>query len=214
MGITAEKIRKTGVTGYGRKNYDKADFEITEIKAVAKCVNYTDPEADIVLDIGGQDFKIVYLDRDGNVQDFFISDKCASGSGRFIELLAMRLNLSLDELSGIDLSDARNIGLSSTCAVFADAEVTKLIAEGKKLTDIIYSVYLTVIRRILTSSRHKEGHIALTGGVSNNASFVSVLRKYLPRVSTGNNSEIAGAYGTALLAYESEIKQRSLSSTH
>ncbi|MHA2038642.1 MAG: acyl-CoA dehydratase activase [Promethearchaeota archaeon] len=208
IGVPAEKIMATGVTGYGRNNYSKADFKVTEIKAIAKSINYIDPEARVILDIGGQDFKVVYLHSNGTVQDFFISDKCASGTGRFIELIAMRLNLTLDELSRIDLSDARNIGISSTCAVFADAEVIKLIAEGKKLSDIVYSIYVSIIRRILASFRKKSFHIALTGGVSGNQSFVSVLKRFVPEVFVYDSSDIAGAYGLALLAHESEIKKQ------
>ncbi len=203
-GIPEEDISSIGVTGYGRNNYSKADFKNTEIKAVAKSVNKIDPEARMVIDIGGQDFKIVYLNENGAVRDFYMSDKCASGTGRFIELLAMRLNLTLDELSDIDLSDAANINLSSTCAVFADAEVIKLIAEGKKLSDIVYSIYVTIIRRILSSFRRKKGHVVLTGGVSKNKSFVSVLKKFMPEINILDTSEVAGAYGIALIAYENE----------
>lgn len=207
IGIPVENIKRTGVTGYGRNNYSKADFKNTEIKAVAKCVNKIDPEARMVIDIGGQDFKIVYLDINGSVSDFYMSDKCASGTGRFIELLAMRLGLTLDQLSEIDLSVAENIGMSSTCAVFADAEVIKLIAHGKKLSDIVYSIYVTIIRRVLASCSRRSGRIVLTGGVSKNKSFVSVLKKYLPEIFVCDTSDIAGAYGIALLAYENEIKK-------
>ena len=206
-GISAANIKRTGVTGYGRKNYTKADFKATEIKAVARSVSYVDPEAAMILDMGGQDCKIVYLGENGTVSDFHISDKCASGTGRFIELLAMRLNLTLEELSEIDLSGAKNIGLSSTCAVFADAEVIKLIAEGKELPDIICSVYLTIIRRIMSSFHRKSGRVALTGGVVRNRSFVSVLRTFIPDLSVYDISEIACAYGIALIANENEINE-------
>jgi predicted CoA-substrate-specific enzyme activase len=205
--ISAGDIKRTGVTGYGRKNFPKADFKTTEIKAVARSVYYADPEATMILDIGGQDCKVVYLSKNGTVSNFHISDKCASGTGRFIELLAMRLNLTLEELSGIDLSGAKNIGLSSTCAVFADAEVIKLIAEGKELSDIIYSVYSTVIRRIMSSFHQKPGRVALTGGIVRNSSFVSVLRKFLPELSVYDISKIACAYGIALIASEIEVDE-------
>jgi len=204
-GISPRDIKRTGVTGYGRNNYPGADFKTTEIKAVAKSVSFTDPRASMILDIGGQDYKVVHLGVNGTVSDFHISDKCASGTGRFIELLAMRLNLTLDELSGIDLSGAKNIGLSSTCAVFADAEVIKLIAEGKELPDIIYSVYATIIRRIMSSFNREPGKVALTGGVVRNSSFVSVLREMLPELSVYDVSEVACAHGIALLAANSEV---------
>lgn len=206
-GISVKDIRRTGVTGYGRNNYSEADFKVTEIKGIAKGVNNIDPEARTILDIGGQDYKIIYLHKDGTVSDFYISDKCASGTGRFIELLAMRLNLALNELSSLDLSDAKDIGISSTCVVFADAEVIKLIAENRKLSDIVYSIYLTIIRRILASLHNRDGRIALTGGVSHNKSFMSVLRKFIPEITVHDISEVAGAYGVALLARESVLKK-------
>ncbi|MEW6599517.1 MAG: acyl-CoA dehydratase activase [Nitrospirota bacterium] len=207
QGISPGDIKMTGVTGYGRNNYPKADFKTTEIKAVARSVNYKDPEATMILDIGGQDCKVVYLRKNGTVSDFHISDKCASGTGRFVELLAMRLNLSLEELSRIDLSGAKNIGLSSTCAVFADAEVIKLIAEGKELTDIIYSVYSTIIRRIMSFFHQKPGRVALTGGIVRNRSFVAVLKKILPDIAVYDFSEIACAYGIALIATENDVNE-------
>ena len=126
-------------TGYGRNTIDIADDRITEITAHAKGVQFFFPDAHSVIDIGGQDSKaIVISKKSGNVIDFQMNDKCAAGTGRFLEVMAHALEVSLDEIGKLALESNKPASISSTCTVFAESEVISLFARGAAKKDIAY----------------------------------------------------------------------------
>ena len=124
VGITQDQISFTVATGYGRITYTQADKQITEITCHGKGVAHLIPGAHTIIDIGGQDAKVIKLNDKGNVENFVMNEKCAAGTGRFLEVMARILNVELDELSDLSMKSTEEIEISNTCTVFAESEVT------------------------------------------------------------------------------------------
>ncbi len=192
-------------TGYGRKNLQLSDSSITEITCHAKGARFLYPQVRTVIDIGGQDSKVIVLDDEGNVVNFVMNDKCAAGTGRFLETMARTLDVSLDEMSTLGLK-GNPVTISSTCTVFAESEVVSLIANNTAMADIINGLNQSIASRTISQARRAKGQAPymMTGGVSNNAGVVKALEKelgesiYVPR-----EAQICGALGAALFALES-----------
>ena len=138
--LRREDIRRVVSTGYGRAAIQDSDQSITEITCHAKGAHYLDPSVRCVIDIGGQDSKVIVLDEDGRVAGFVMNDKCAAGTGRFLEMMARTMEMSLDEMSRHGLKYREDITISSTCTVFAESEVVSLIAENKDTDDIVHGL--------------------------------------------------------------------------
>ena len=192
-------------TGYGRNLFELA-FEaptVTEIKAHAVGARACFPIATAVLDIGGQDSKAISLFENGKVKKFEMNDRCAAGTGKFLEIMARALGFGLAEFGEKALSANGGLTISSMCTVFAESEVTGLIARGEKPEEIARGLHNSVIRRAagMINRVSSDGDIVFTGGVANNRCMTALLEKKLGRkVLVPGLPQQAGALGAALLA--------------
>lgn len=204
-GIAEEAVRYTVVTGYGRLLYPAADKQITEITCHAKGIHFLMPEVRTVVDIGGQDSKVIRLDAAGTVQNFVMNEKCAAGTGRFLEVMARVLGCTLGDLSGLAEQSTEDVAISSVCTVFAESEVISQLSQGAHPTDVAKGALRAVAKRVtgLCGRVGVEDVIAMSGGVALNAAMVQVLREELGRnVVPAPDSQAVGAIGAAILARE------------
>ncbi len=201
--LTRDRIDYIVGTGYGRVTLDIADRTVTEITCHATGAYYLFPKTRIVIDIGGQDSKIIQLDSKGKVVDFVMNDKCAAGTGRFLEVMANALELNIEELGPLSLKSRKKVPISSICTVFAESEVISLIAEGCQRKDILRGLHEAITNRIIGmgSKLRWDGEVAMTGGVAKNTGIAHILTKKIPRpVNIPEEPQIVGALGAALVA--------------
>ena len=202
LGITP-KINTIGVTGYGRKLYQEASSILSEISChTAGCLYYF-PHIRTIIDIGGQDSKIITLNEKGKVTDFVMNDKCAAGTGRFLEMTAMRLGCDVSELSLLASKSTRNLTLNSTCVVFAESEIIGMLSSSIPPEDIVRSVHRSIAKRILAqmSVMVWEQPLVFTGGVALNKDMGKCLSEALnSQLLTPPEPEITAALGAAILA--------------
>jgi len=204
------KIFESGITnifstGYGRNIVPFADKRITEISCHARGVNFLFPKARTVIDIGGQDSKAILLDSNGKVIDFMMNDRCAAGTGRFLEVVANILELTVDEMSRISSCVNLDLEINSTCVVFAESEIVGLISQGKKPADIVDAVHRSVAKRILNliSQLHWKEPVVFTGGVAKNTGIQKAISSALKtEIIIPENPLITGALGAAIFASE------------
>ncbi|MBU6997352.1 MAG: 2-hydroxyglutaryl-CoA dehydratase [Theionarchaea archaeon] len=205
-GIHRRDIQGIVATGYGRNMVPMADRTVTEITCHARGAHYLDSQVRTIIDIGGQDSKAISLDASGKVKDFVMNDRCAAGTGRFLEVMARALEVELDELGDLSLRCRENVTISSTCTVFAESEVISYKNQGKKKEDIIAGVHEAIASRVLAMVHQipiKE-KIMVTGGVALNAGMIHALeRKVEKEVEIPEDPQVVGALGAALLAKES-----------
>jgi (R)-2-hydroxyacyl-CoA dehydratese activating ATPase len=195
-------------TGYGRNYIDFSNKSVTEISCHAKGVRHVIPEVRTLIDIGGQDNKVIYLDAEGNVQDFLMNDKCAAGTGRFLEVIAEALNLSLEQMGEESLKALGEVSISSTCTVFAESEVVSHVARGEKLADIVAGIHRSIVRRVLGMAQRRSIIVPLvvTGGVGKNRGVIQMIQNELGfEVMVPKEPQITGALGAALIASEQVI---------
>jgi predicted CoA-substrate-specific enzyme activase len=192
-------------TGYGR-NLIEIAFEaptVTEIKAHARGARTFFPETRTVLDIGGQDSKAISLFENGKVKKFEMNDRCAAGTGKFLEIMAKTLGYDIEEFGRQALLAENDLNISSMCTVFAESEVTSLIAKGNNRREIARGLHDSVIRRAASMINRvsSAGDIVFTGGVAQNPCMVAFLAEKLGRrVLIPENPQFIGALGAALLA--------------
>jgi len=194
------------VTGYGRGSVAMADKQVTEITCIAKGISRLCPGTEAVIDIGGQDSKGIRIDAAGKVLDFVMNEKCAAGTGRFLDVMSRILGLDVSEMGAVSLQSVNPAKISSTCTVFAESEVISHIAKGTPVEDIVAGVLEAITnriygltRRILTGSRR----IAFTGGVAKNQGMVKMLERKLGLpLLLPENPQIVGAIGAALIGQE------------
>jgi (R)-2-hydroxyacyl-CoA dehydratese activating ATPase len=192
-------------TGYGRDNIPFSTFQATEIFCHAVGVIRSMPQVRTVIDIGGQDSKVIYLDNSGQVVDFVMNDKCAAGTGRFIEMLALVLETPLEEMGRLSIKAKNEITISNTCTVFAESEVISYLAKGFPKEEIISGVHHAIVTRILAMTRRREirGEVCLTGGVAKNIGVVRWMGKELGQsLCIPEEPQLTGAIGAALIALE------------
>lgn len=203
-GLDRDKIDCILCTGYGRHAIDYADVKVTEITCHAVGAHFLFPNTRTILDIGGQDSKVISLDKTGKVIDFVMNDKCAAGTGRFLEVMAHALEAKIDELGQLSLNSTKNIRMSSMCTVFTESEVVSKIGEGCAREDIAAGVHKAIVDRILTMA-YKVGlieEITLSGGVAKNTAIVQIISsKVLKKLNIPKDPQITGALGAAILAY-------------
>ena len=206
-GIKKEEIVRIDTTGYGRSYIDSGDDSITEITCHAKGANYLNPNVRTIIDIGGQDIKAISIDGQGAVKNFLMNDKCAAGTGRFLEMMAKTLGLSLEEMSVKGLEWKHNIVISSMCTVFAESEVVSLVAQNKDVADIIHGLNVSVASKVgaLAARLGKDhpGEYMMTGGVAKNQGIIQALEEKLgAKLYICDEAQLCGALGAALFAYE------------
>lgn len=189
-------------TGYGRKLVEFRDKISSEIICHAKGLAFLNPEVRTVIDIGGQDSKVIVLDDNQKVVDFVMNDKCAAGTGRFLEVLATILETSVEELSDLAFQAQEEVDINSTCVVFAESEIIGMIAKGYSRNTIIKAVHKSIARRIVNQvhSLNWNKPLAFTGGVSFNKSMKSILEEMLDApIYTYQTPIITGALGASLI---------------
>lgn len=194
---------KVVATGYGRVAVDFANHVITEITCHARGGRVMAGDDCAVIDVGGQDTKVILIEH-GMVQDFLMNDKCSAGTGKFMEVMANRLGVTLDELFDMAAS-GEVLPISSLCTVFAESEIINYIGEGRKREDIAAGVVDSVASKVAQLSQRKSlpQKVILTGGLSHSKYFAEVLSKKIGKtVELTENGRYAGALGGALLAKE------------
>ncbi|MDQ7092170.1 acyl-CoA dehydratase activase [Desulfosporosinus sp. PR] len=204
-GIARSSVSRVVTTGYGRAYIDGSDESITEITCHAKGAHYLNPATRTIIDIGGQDSKVIRIDDSGAVMNFVMNDKCAAGTGRFLEMMARTLGLTLGEMSKLGLNWREDIVISSMCTVFAESEVVSLIAQNKAVPDIIHGLNNSVAAKVssLITRLGPEGGFILTGGVAQNLGVVRALEVKLGiKLYICGEAQLCGALGAALFALE------------
>ena len=206
-GIQEEDIVRIVTTGYGRAYIDSGDDSITEITCHAKGAHYLNPNVRTIIDIGGQDIKAISIDEHGAVTNFLMNDKCAAGTGRFLEMMARTLGLSLEEMSTKGLEWKENIVISSMCTVFAESEVVSLVAQNKNVADIIHGLNVSVASKVgalaARLGKKNPGESMMTGGVAKNQGIINALEEKLEaKLYICDEAQLCGALGAALFAYE------------
>ena len=210
-GLSYESMEKIVVTGYGRFTFEEADEQISEISCHAKGIHFLIPDARTIIDIGGQDAKAIALDSSGMVKQFFMNDKCAAGTGRFLDVMARVLNVELSEMQEIDKRSKSPVTVSSTCTVFAESEVISQLSKGAPIEDIIAGVHNSVAHKVcgLAFRAGLKDTIVMCGGVAKNSGVVRAISEELKRdIRVADMPQITGALGAALFAYERAMKTK------
>lgn len=191
-------------TGYGRNALKFASTTITEITCHARGVHHLDPEVRTIIEIGGQDSKCISLENGGRVRDFGMNDRCAAGSGRFLEMVATRLGVGLEDLGELGRSSRKAAMISSMCVVFAETEIIGLLAEGVAPPDIAAGVQNAIASRVAAlAGRAVAPPVCFTGGVALQRGMVSALEAVLQcTVRVSSMPQYTGALGAAILAGE------------
>ncbi len=205
-GLSEAAVQATVSTGYGRDRVENRLAAVTEITCHARGIQALYPDTDILVDIGGQDSKAIRLDRQGGVQDFAMNDKCAAGTGRFLEAMARALQVDITELGGLDRGARDNLTLSSMCTVFAESEVVSLIASGTETREIVAGLNRAIASRTASLVKRVGGdvnalNVAMSGGVARNGGVVRAITAVLGRpLAVPDNPDTVGAFGAALIA--------------
>ncbi len=205
-GLAAGDVVLRVSTGYGRDNIEGMDSSVTEITCHARGAHYLAPDARSVIDIGGQDSKVIHLNANGSVAGFVMNDKCAAGTGRFMEAMARVLEMDLDEFCRRGLEWRHEVRITSMCTVFAESEVVSLVAANTPTPDVIHGLDVSVARKTATLASRvgAEPPYLMTGGVAQNEGVVRALSEVLKApVATHEDSQLCGAIGAALIGLQS-----------
>jgi predicted CoA-substrate-specific enzyme activase len=204
-GLPPHDCKNIIATGYGRMNFAGASEQFSEIICHAKGVKKLLPAVHTVIDIGGQDSKAIQISAKGTIQQFAMNDKCAAGTGRFLEVMCRVMGIAIEKMGEVGARATQALDISNTCAVFAESEVISKLAEGKPIPDIIGGVHAAVARRVagLVMRVGLVPEVALTGGVAQNAGIRDALARELKTpLLIPPEPQITGALGAALFAWE------------
>ena len=202
-GVAFHQVEKIVSTGYGRNSVDAAHKTVTEITCHAAGVHLCAPHIRSIIDIGGQDSKAIVMDEKGRVLDFAMNDKCAAGTGRFLEVMARALQVDLEEFGGLSLPADSPGRISSLCTVFAESEVISLISRGESRENIIAGIHESIAIRISAMALRVgvRPPLMMTGGVAKNIGVVRALEKKLGMsIEVSESAQVMGAIGAAVLA--------------
>ena len=208
-GMKKEDMAYTLATGYGRNSLmGLADQPMSELSCHAKGATFLFPDVHTVIDIGGQDVKILHIEN-GAMVNFAMNDKCAAGTGRFLDVMARVLEVRVDDLDKLGALSTKDVAISSTCTVFAESEVISQLAQGTNKNDIIAGIHRAVANRVVGLA-HRIGvqdTVVMTGGVAQNSGVVQALAAGLGHeVHTSKLTQYNGALGAALFAYQKAAK--------
>ncbi len=203
--VTSSDIKKVIATGYGRNSIDFADKSVSEIICHGKGIHFLLPDIRTIIDIGGQDSKVILLDEKGTVVNFVMNDKCAAGTGRFLDVMARAMETEIQHFGELSLKGKNPSKISSVCTVFAESEIISLVAKGENREDITSGIHLSIARRIVSMVKRVGlvTPVAMSGGVALNIGVIDALQKLLKTtVKTTPLAQYGGALGAALLAQE------------
>jgi (R)-2-hydroxyacyl-CoA dehydratese activating ATPase len=205
-GLVMDEISFCVGTGYGRASIPFANMVESEIACHGKGAQWQMPSVRMVIDIGGQDAKAIRLDDQANVIRYVYNDKCASGTGRFLEVMADALNIDLDQMGTVSLSSSNPISISNQCVIFAETEIVSLVNEGKNIADIVSGLHHALAHRVAALAKGIELHedIVMTGGVAKNEGMFAALENALGKKikNISRDPQINGALGAAIFAAE------------
>ena len=203
--ISFQKVTYIVSTGYGRINVPFADKQFTEITCHARGILHLFPKARIIIDIGGQDVKGIKIDAAGKIIDFVMNDKCAAGSGRFIEVIADTLEVSLDKVGSLSLQSKNPAKISNICTIWAQQEVAASLAQGMPISDLLAGVHHSLADRIcrMVNRLRVEDVVVVTGGGAKNKGLLKALSEQLAHeILVPEEPLITGALGAALVGKE------------
>ena len=203
VGIDKNSIEKIVSTGYGRNSVNFVNRSYTEIMCHAAGAHFLNPHIRSIIDIGGQDSKAILLDDKGKVKNFVMNDKCAAGTGRFLEVMARAMEVNLDDFGAMSIKSKQPSKISSLCTVFAESEVISLIAKGEQRQDIIAGIHESVAARVSSMAGRVglQEPVMITGGVARNMGVIHALEKKLEmKIEVSPYAQENGAIGAAILA--------------
>jgi predicted CoA-substrate-specific enzyme activase len=203
--ISEESVRFVIGTGYGRYKVSFGDKQVTEISCHGRGAAHMFPKTRTVIDMGGQDSKAIRVKEDGEIIDFCMNDKCAAGTGRFLGAAAKALGMTLDDLGPTALKSNKPVKISTTCTVFAEAEVLSWLGKGKTVEDILWGVHKSIAVRSFGLLKRVGilDEITFTGGVANNPGMIKALEEALSvKLNVSKDSHFMGALGAALFAMD------------
>lgn len=204
-GLKPEDIRYTIVTGYGRMNCDYADDQISELSCHARGIHYLLPTVNTIIDIGGQDAKALQISDSGQLLAFQMNDKCAAGTGRFLDVMARVLNVDINELGPLSEKAEHPVSISNTCTVFAESEVISQLSSNIPIEDIAAGIHNSVAKRVAGMALRlgRASTVAMSGGVALNVGVVHAMEREMGcPVLVHPLCQSAGAIGAAILAWE------------
>lgn len=197
------------VTGYGRFTFEAADSQKSELSCHAKGVNFLFPSARTIVDIGGQDVKVLRVNSKGMLENFVMNDKCAAGTGKFLDVMARIINVSVAELGDIGLAATDEVSISNTCTVFAESEVISKLSTNVKIENLVAGIHRSVAKRV-SALAFRNGivpDVAMSGGVALNKGLVALLGQELKsQILVHEDCQMAGALGAAVLAKDELIR--------
>ncbi len=208
-GIGQDQIQYTVATGYGRKLFTGADSEVSELSCHARGVHHIFPDVRTIIDIGGQDAKVLALNDQGRMTNFLMNDKCAAGTGRFLDVMAGILQLEIGDLETLAAQAQETVKISSTCTVFAESEVISQLACGVKTPDLVAGICQSVAARVASLAKRigVREMVAMSGGVARNGGVRAAMEKELGvQIRYSPMAQLMGALGAALCAWEKEQK--------
>lgn len=210
-GMTREQMAYVLATGYGRNSLEGiADHQMSELSCHAKGASFLFPDVHTVIDIGGQDVKVLQVEN-GVMTNFVMNDKCAAGTGRFLDVMARVLEVKVEELGDLAAKSTKDVAISSTCTVFAESEVISQLAMDTDKCDIINGIHHSVAARV-AGLAHRVGvreKVVMTGGVAQNSGVVKALEEKLGHeIHTSPLTQYNGALGAALFAYQRYLKEQ------
>ena len=203
-GVSREQLAALTATGYGRNSFEGADYVVSELSCHALGAAALIPGVRTVVDIGGQDAKALRVGPSGKLESFLMNDKCAAGTGRFLEVMARILELDVSELAEMDKKARGKVNISSTCTVFAESEVISQLARNVDLHDLVAGIHASVAVRTAGLVRRLgvTAPVGMTGGVAQNAGVVRALEKeFGVGIAVSPQSQLAGAYGAAIYGW-------------
>ncbi len=204
-GIEKKDLSNILVTGYGRFSFSETDKQMSELSCHAKGAHYIFPGVRTIIDIGGQDAKVINLSDKGKMLNFVMNDKCAAGTGRFLDVMANVLQINIDDLEKEAEKADKSINISNTCTVFAESEVISQLAKGEKTSNVIKGICESVAARVsyLAKRTKMEDSICITGGVAKNGAVRKALGEELGKeIKYSPIAQFIGALGAAIYAYE------------
>jgi len=192
-------------TGYGRHSMEDADSQMSELSCHARGAYFQFPNVKTIIDIGGQDAKVLRLDDDGMLVNFVMNDKCAAGTGRFLDVMARVLEVKIDDLESLAEQSTKDVTISSTCTVFAESEVISQLSRNTDKRDIIRGIHRAIASRVGALARRigLVDDVVMTGGVARNGGVLKALEEELGHtIYTSELAQYNGALGAALFAYQ------------